>query len=251
MRLASPVALPRWHGSMRVRFALAIAGVVTLQLGVLAAMRFLTSPDGGDICRDIVAVHRMLAGQNPYMRITECGVLFNLPHPPAYLLLISPFTLLPLPWAAVVWNLATLVALAAGLALTARELGLAPTAPWRLGALLALGVFWPPLLGALLEAQISPLLLLLVILAWRAARRGQLSWAGAALGIAGALRLFPLLAVGYFALRREWRAVFAAAGAFAAVSLLPLPLISPAGYIAFATREAPASTAFWITHEHN
>lgn len=259
MRLTSAGAWPRMAGRMakrlaqrlRSRYGLAIAAAVTLQLIVLGLIRFVaTGPDGGDMCRDVVAAHRLFGGRNPYARIPSCGVLFNLPHPPAYLLLIGPFALLPMPAAAIIWSLVTLAALAASLALIARELGIMLPA-WRLGLLLGLLVFWPPLLGTLLEAQVSPILLLLLALTWCWARRGRSGWAGAALGLAGAIRLVPLLAVLYFLLRRDWRAVFAAGATFVVASLLPFPLIGTAGYLAYATSEAPQTTASWIGHEHN
>lgn len=229
-----------------------ILGAMLIQLVTLAWIRlFVAGPDGGDICRDIVATQRILHGQSPYARIPTCGMLFNVPHPPAYFLLIGPFALLPLPWAAALWDLVGLVALWISVALIARELRLAPS-PWALALLLALLLTWSPLLQTLLEAQISPLLLLLFTLAWRWARRGRSGWAGAALGVATAVRLFPGLAVVYFLIRRDWRAVGVASAVFVGMEALATPLVGGLpSVIAYATRESPATTAEWITHEHN
>jgi hypothetical protein len=241
----------RLRPSRSTLYVLAIVGAVALQLGVLASIRLVAGgPAGGDLCRDIVAAHRLVTGQDPYARITTCGALFDLPQPPTYLLLIGPFALLPLPLALVAWNLFSLLALAGALALMARELELRPP-PLVIALLLALIAVWPPLLGTLLEAQISPILLLLLTLVWRSARRGDGALAGAALGVSGAIRLFPLLAVGYFLLRREWRAVSAAALTFAVTSLIPLPLVGFSGYVTYATHAAPGATRVWIAHEHN
>lgn len=268
-RATTPVKTPTPRGALpphrlfagrllvRARAIGPIRGAIILiamliQLATLVWIRlYVAGPDGGDICRDVVATQRILHRQSPYARITDCGVLFNVPHPPAYFLLIGPFALLPLPWAAFLWDLVGLVALWVSVALIARELRLTPP-PWALALLLALLLTWSPLLQTLLEAQISPLLLLLLTLAWLAARRGRGGWAGAALGVATAVRLFPGLAVVYFLIRRDWRAVGAAVAVCVGMEALATPLVGGLpGVVAYATRESPAATAEWLTHEHN
>ncbi len=266
---STPTSAPETHGDLTARRASAdrliacaraigplrgamLVVAMLIQLATLVWIRlYVAGPDGGDICRDVVAAQRILHGQTPYARITSCGALFNVPHPPAYFLLIGPFALLPLPWAAFLWDLVGLVALWVSVALIARELRLAPP-PWALALLLALLLTWSPLLQTLLEAQISPILLLLFTLAWLAARRGRGGWAGAALGVATAVRLFPGLAVVYFLIRRDWRAVAMACIVFVGLEALATPLVGGIpGVIAYATRESPAATKEWLIHEHN
>jgi hypothetical protein len=235
----------------RTPYGLVIGGAIVLQLGVLAAIRLRSAdPTGGDLCRDAVALRRIVHGANPYTPITGCGTLYNLPHPPAYLLLIGPFALLPVTWGAALWDVGALVALALALVLIARELR-PRVRPWLLGLLLVLLIFWPPLLNTLLEAQVSPILLLLFTLAWCAARRGRSGWAGAWLGIATGIRLFPGLALVYFLLRRDWRALGMAAATCALSELLALPLVGVRGFIAYVTREAPSTGAEWLINPHN
>ncbi|GEM_PF-1548233 len=234
-----------------VRLVILAVGAVA-QVAILVWIRLhVAGPDGGDICRDVVAIRRIVHGQSPYARISQCGTLFNVPHPPAYFLLIGPFALLPIPWAAALWDTLGIVALWVSVALIVRELRLAPS-PWALAVMLALILSWAPWLQTLLEAQISPFLLLLLTLAWLAARRGRSGWAGAALGVAAAVRLFPALAVVYFFIRRDWRAVGASVAVFVGMEALATPLVGGIpGVIAYATRESPAATAEWIAHEHN
>ncbi len=193
---------------------------------------------------------RLLAGQNPYTPIATCGVLRHTPHTPASLLLITPFMLLSVPLAGLLWDLLALVALFVALALIASELRLR-LRPWQAAALIAFVAVWPPLLNTLLNAQVSPLLLLLYVLAWRWARRGKSAAAGAALGLATALRLFPGLLIVYFALRRDWRLVGASLATFTASSLILLPFIGPGAYWDYIARETPAATADWIASQHN
>jgi hypothetical protein len=236
---------------LQSRCTLPIVCAVVVQVLVLVCiLRFSANQYGGDLCRDAVTTHRLLAGQNPYQWIGTCGVLWHTPHPPAWLLLITPFMLLPISWGVLAWDLAALVALAGALAVVAAELRLR-LSPWGAALALAFIIFWPPLLGTLLEGQVSTVLLLLCALAWRWTRHGKTAHAGLALGLAAALRLFPALLVIYFALRRDWRAVLAAGAAFAVASLALLPIVGVSSYAAYLTREVPASTADWIAHPHN
>ncbi len=247
--IASAVRRTLSHPALTSR--LVIGAAIVAQLAVLTSIRlFAADPTGGDLCRDAVAVHRMAQGSNPYTPITGCGTLYNLPHPPAFLLLVAPFVLLPIAWGAALWDLVALGAIVAGLALLASELHLRPR-PWHLALALGLLIVWPPLLGTLLEAQISPILFLLCTLAWRWSRQGKTGWAGAALGVAAGIRLFPALAVLYFAVRRDGRAVLAAAGAFLVSELLALPVIGVSGLVAYVTREAPSTNAEWMLNAHN
>ena len=236
---------------LRSRYTLPIACAVVVQLTVLVCiLRFSADPYGGDLCRDAVTTHRLLAGQNPYQPITACGVLWHTPHPPAWLLLIAPFMLLPISWGILAWDLVALMALGIAVVIVASELRVRLSLPVAALAF-AFITFWPPLLSTLLDGQVSPVLLLLCVLAWRWARHGKTAHAGLALGLAAALRLFPALLVVYFALRRDWRAVLAAGAAFALPTLALLPVIGVSGYVDFLTREAPASTTDWIAHPHN
>src|SRR5262249_61737346 len=125
---------------------------------------------------------------------------------------VAPLVLLPVQLGALLWDVLALAALATAVTLIVRELGLKP-GPWRLAALLTLVILFPPLLNALLEAQISPLLLLLCTLAWRWTRRERPAAAGVVLGLAAALRLFPPVALLFYATRRDWRGLATAGGA--------------------------------------
>jgi hypothetical protein len=84
-------------------------------------------------------------------------------------------------------------------------------------------------------------LLALVVGAWLADRGGREQMAGALLGFAGALKLTPLLLLGYFAVRGRWRAVAAGVLAFGAANGLTLLALGPAvfrDYAAVLTRVA-------------
>ncbi|HEY8477737.1 MAG TPA: glycosyltransferase family 87 protein [Chloroflexota bacterium] len=134
-------------------------------------------------------------------------------YPPLWALLAYPFTLLPFPVAAAIWQTGSL-----GLVLLAgRRLGI-PS-----GWSLALGA-WPPVLTALHLGQWEPLLLLLSVLGWRAALQGRDGQAGLWLGLAAALKLYPAIFLLPFLARRRWR--------LAATWAAPVALAQVAGALA-------------------
>lgn len=229
-----------------------VVGVAALiQLAVLARIRLsAVNSVGGDLCQDVAAMHRILSGQNPYGRLAECGVLAYSPHPPVSLLVMAPFTWLPVAPAGLLWDLAGLLMVTLSLALIARALRIT-LHPVGLAVALGLLIFWPPLLDTLLEAQMSPALLLLLTLTWLWRRAKEPELAGAALGVAAAIRLFPALVGVYFLLRRDWRTLYGMVTAFLAVSALALLLIGPGGYRAFVGDALPGASRSWGDSPHN
>ncbi|HKV83234.1 MAG TPA: glycosyltransferase family 87 protein [Ktedonobacterales bacterium] len=230
---------------------LVVALAVVVQLLVLARIRLTAvGPQGGDLCQDVVAVHRMLRGQNPYVRLSACGPLAFSLHPPFSLLVVAPFAVWPVAVAGLLWDVASLGMLALALALITRELRLT-LQPAYLALLLGLLIFWPPLLDTLLEAQMSLALLLLLTLAWRWSRHERPALAGSALGLAAALRLFPALAALYFLLRRDRKALVGMAASFLAASLLALPFVGIDGYKSLIGNSVPNTSAAWGRSPHN
>ena len=227
-------------------------GVFLLVEVVIIVVTRLTSasPNGGDLCRDFVDAQRLLHGQDPYAPFASCGALHHSPHPPLALLVLVPFALVPIGAAAALWDLLMLAALAGSLWLIWDELRPALDPRW-VAAGLAIITIWSPLLDTWLEAQIGPLILLLLVLAWRARRRGQPWAAGIWLAVATLLRLYPILLFLYPLLRREWRLAGAGVVAGVGVTLLTLPFTHPSAYFTYITREAPGSSAEWINDSHN
>lgn len=251
MRLRSPFAPFAITRAPRRGVSVVIGLAVVAQLVVLARIRLASvNAVGGDLCQDIASIHRALHGSNPYGPLTECGVLFYSPHPPVSLLVMAPFAWLPAAAAGLLWDLVGLGMVALSLALIVRELRVA-LHPARLAVLLGLLMVWPPLLDTLLEAQMSTALLLLLTLAWLWRRRDLPELAGAALGLAAALRLFPALAALYLLLRRDWRTLKGIVVSFGAASALALLLVGPRGYRSFIFTATPNVSATWGRSAHN
>jgi hypothetical protein len=103
------------------------------------------------------------------------------------------------------------------------------------GQWLRRSIWWPVLLAALINfppvpvhftwGQVQLLLLLLLTLAWLCLRRGREAAAGILIGLAIALKLFPLLLVIPLALQRRWLCVTVALATAAAVLVPSFALV--------------------------
>lgn len=125
----------------------------------------------------------------------------------------TPFFLLcfePLTWwrpapAYWIWLAFNAAALALAMALIVRA---ASPLDWRqLSSLCAIILLYPPLSNHIFYAQTQIVILLLVVVVMRALESGHDRAAGLALAVAGLLKVFPLAIVGYFVMRRRWRAL--------------------------------------------
>jgi len=73
-------------------------------------------------------------------------------------------------------------------------------------SLCAIILLYPPLSNHIFFAQTQIVVLLLLVLAMRSFQSGRDRSAGVALAVAGLLKAFPLIIVGYFIVQRRWRA---------------------------------------------
>jgi hypothetical protein len=127
-------------------------------------------------------------------------------HPPASVLLALPFAKLEFGHAFLIWNLVSLVALLASLWIVQRQLKI-PSSAWSLAPLVALLLLCFPLWEQCRLGQLTLVLLLLVTGAWAAERSGRPRLAGALLGLAACVKLFPGFLFVYYALRGRWKLV--------------------------------------------
>jgi len=88
-------------------------------------------------------------------------------------------------------------------------------------SLISLSVLFFPIEENLHFGQIQVLILILLLIAYRSARGGRDLMAGGAIAVASLLKVYPLIALGYFILWRRWRVV-----AYAAIGLVAGTLIT-------------------------
>ena len=170
-----------------------------------------------------LSARAQLEGRNMYDLPSElqthAGRTFRLTlvnlNPPHFQLLLLPLALVPAGVALGLWSAASLLCFGGSICVIARELDLKPSWPVCYRAAVWLLAFAGT--GAVLgTGEVSFLLLLPLTLAWSAARQGRWSRAGIYLGLAMSLKLFLLIFIPYFLLRRRLGAAVAScAAAFA------------------------------------
>jgi Glycosyltransferase family 87 len=144
----------------------------------------------------------------------ETRAMIHASETPPFLLCFEPLTRLSPATAFWIWISLSLVALAIVIyLLLVRRPGLDASSGWLLGALI---LAFYPLDWNLFWAQSQVIVLALMVLAMRAMEDERDGAAGLMVALAGLLRAFPFLLIGYFAMRRNWRALkFAIVGAIA------------------------------------
>ena len=143
----------------------------------------------------------------------------------------EPLTLFTPATAFWIWTSFNLVVLAIGIyLLLIRRPGLDANTAWLLGALI---LAFYPVGWNFFWAQTQVLVLVLMVSAMRAMEDEHDDAAGLFVALAGLLRAYPFLLLGYFALRRNWRALkFAIAGAFVG-ALFPVLILGFARCFSF------------------
>jgi hypothetical protein len=159
-------------------------------------------------------------------------------HPPTSVLLVLPLAGLDYPDAVLVWNLISLGTLLISLWLIARALRV-PLRPWSVFPLVAILLVCTPFRQELLQGQFNLVLLLLLTAVWTAERSGRPTWAGALLGVATAIKFFPIVLFLYFLLRGRWRAAAAGAISLGAVTLLTAAVLGTDTYLSYVNEVLP------------
>jgi len=213
--------------------ALAMAAIVLQGLFVLLA---ILPPEGPiDFFQEWSSGREWLEGRSAYPNLERAAPrLLGMPlrvrpetvrvnaHPPASLLLGLPFALVSYPLSAEIWRFISLGLILVSVVVMGRWSGPAAPghAPLPVAAILL--VTSGPLCLTIFQGQLNAVLLACLVGAWQAYQKQRMKWAGIFLGIAGAIKLTPLLLLGYFALRSRWRVMFWGFLAFVAINALTL-----------------------------
>jgi hypothetical protein len=163
-------------------------------------------------------------------------------YPPLLALMFYPLTSYQLAWWA--WAAFSLICWVASLWLLIRELLRS-----EFGRQLRQLIWWPVFLAALINfppvlahmtwGQLQLPLLLLLTLAWLCLRRERPATAGVLIGLAIALKLFPLLLLLPLLVQRRWRCVAAALGTSALVLGLSFAVVGWDQTIFYVTKVLP------------
>jgi hypothetical protein len=216
-----------------------------------------------DLAQDVAAAQLLAGGSDPYetgVRAVQARILGipaqdgypYFPHPPVTVMVTWPLVHLPFSAAAQVWfaaSLALLFALAVLLAeiVSGKDLGRVGGGPSTTTTMILFAslLAWPPVLYNLEKGQWSIAVALLVALAWRSLERAQSATAGACLGGAAAVKIFPVLLGGYL-LRRSRRALVWLIVVGSVATIVPLIWMGPFALTGF-MRQSQANLSYWET----
>jgi glycosyl transferase family 87 len=250
--------MPERHLLQRLPHALRVAAIAA---GLLAGLHFVDRLAGpriyrDDFVQDYLLARAVLDGQDPYaltgsvlaeryLSESEPETIHHVSlHPPAAALMSLPLGMLSYRSARSVWLLFEvgllflLVCLLPGRRAAERWFA-------RLG-ITAMLLAWPPVAMDLQCGQWSILLAAVLALSWECYRTDRPRAAGSLLGLAIAIKLFPVLMLFLFGLKRAWRVVGYGIGSAAALTAVAALVIGPgalAGYLASGAR----TTTGWFT----
>lgn len=214
-----------------------------------------------DLAQDVAAARVFASDRNPYevgiarahadlLNVSEDKGYTHFPHPPLLFLLMLPIADFTLRHSAVLWfslSLSLLFLLAVILAEAQPHLsrGTHHPKPATVLAFYVALLAWPPVLYNLGKGQWSILVALLLALSWHFYARGQHRIAGAYVGLASAVKLFPALLALYLLLRAPRAAIWMTALVIAAVAV-PLVWMGPNTVQAF-MHQSQSNVAYWET----
>ncbi|KKT78701.1 MAG: Mannosyltransferase [Parcubacteria group bacterium GW2011_GWF2_44_8] len=143
--------------------------------------------------------------------------LGNFLYPPAAALLLTPMSVFPQQTASIIWTCLALISLVGIIALC---LKLTSHFSWlNFFSLFALQVWFFPVKFALGMGQINLQICFLIILAFYFLKQNE--WlSGVILGTAAALKLGPIILIGYFIKKGQWQALVSTLITFCALNLL-------------------------------
>ncbi len=190
-------------------------------LSVLAAIRILSLfaqlPSRSthvDYSIYYLSAYLLRHGENPYITdLNPLAARFNMDtgeipratDPPTFLAIFEPLTILGPKEGYWTWQALNALALAVSLwMLLGRGSALRPAVSI---ALAAMAVMYPAVVNHFYYGQNKVQILLLLVLTMRLLESRRDAAAGLTLALAGLMRIFPLLLVGYLLIERRWRAV--------------------------------------------
>ena len=190
-------------------------------------------------------IGRYLGLKTPYFDISPPDQINS--HPPILVVLTAPFALLPFRAARTLWFSLEILMMAAAVAWFSFELGWSKL----VSAAAGLGLLALPVAQLNLQiGQWNGFLIVLLVGAWVLLRRERDAAAGSLLGIATAMRFFPVFMVVPLLRARRYRAAVTLVSVSIVASLAGVAAVGMHSTRLF-LRGAPADTAFWRAHPAN
>jgi hypothetical protein len=172
----------------------------------------------------VAAGRALLDHQDIYLAENARG--WRYVYPPPFAILLAPLARMPLGLGALLWYALTVAAIGASAVMSAALLGGAPIRdkPHLVYGLPLLSLA-TLLTSGILRSQASPFMFFFMIAAFYFHLKNRPIAAGFSLACAALLKVFPIVLIAHFIIRRQWRAVLATAAA-----LMLLGIVLPSLY---------------------
>lgn len=261
----APSRLHRAASSRRVRSILLAALVVVGLWRAFEVRAFVTPPllTENDFTQDYVSAKEWRAGRDPYARMPDMMLRYfgpndptarqyepeqlN-PHSPAMIVLLAPLSALGMRGARAGLMVVELLAVFLAVLLFCRALGMSDA----VSTALAIGALALPVVRYDVRwGNINALVLLGLVLAWRALRSGKDARAGLILGAVVAVKLFPIFLIIPLIRMRRAKAVTWTIGGTAAVSLIGFGALGLDAGTSWLTEAQPGNFQIWGAAPHS
>lgn len=202
------------------RIFYAFLALCIIVLGALAVYRAaINSIERTDYTVYVAAGQALLDHKDIYLAENARG--WRYVYPPPFAILLAPLAQMPLALGALLWTVLTLAAIGASAVMSAALLGDTPLRR-KPHLLYGLPLLWLAslLISGILRSQASPFMYFFMIATFYFHLKNRPAAAGFSLACAALLKVFPLVLIVYFILRRQWRAVLATAAALALLGIV-------------------------------
>jgi hypothetical protein len=229
---------PFWSKPQNWIWAVLAIVIIAWQLPTFVALVWPPRDLVSDFFQDWASARNLINGLPIYAEHTEtipryvgevdpiCYSNLVNAHPPTSILLFIPLAPFEYRPALLIWNLAGLAMLGGSLWLVYRELRPKITSRSILTATVVI-LLSQPFIQQTFHGQLNLVLLLLITAAWAAERSERPAIAGALLGAATAIKLFPGFLFLPFAVRRQWRSLIAGAATVSVLFGLTAVILGP------------------------
>ncbi len=207
-------------------------GLARLRI-ILLLLTSPTSYQERDILQEYLMAKALLSRVSPYLPLDQLAEMFigkfpflthPAPYPPFVAILSLPLSIFSVNQLVIVWFIIELICLAAIAGML--------TILWKgklhwiaAGLIFFLLLGWYSVMVDLLFGQMTIILTTLVLGALLALRKDKKILAGMLIGLSVAIKMFTWPLVIYFALKKDWRALFSSAGTAIALNLVALMTI--------------------------
>jgi hypothetical protein len=198
-----------------------------------------------DFLQDYNAAQHLLARNSIY---SDPGAENN--HPPFNAVLFVPLALLDYKPAILAWSLVSIFFYFSSGWMVLKTLQIRLKPEWA-AVLAAGGLAWYPFQGHIALGQLSLLITICIIGAWACLKNKQEVKAGALIGMAALIKLFPFLLIGFLILSQRWKAavttILVSLGGF----VLTWALVGREDFLAYFLQVAPKNGREYATFPIN